>query len=254
MHMAIDLRPECVERQEALDVERNHEMAGIGFLVLLGSGVLDVAPERGAVERPAQKPEHNRKPGALVGADRHEHAFRQALAVGDRLAVLAADHPADRQRPALVGVGADGAVRGDGGCDVEHDRRLLAGRDRDRDRIGAKQRLGTAPGRHEVGGRDRAVDADHAVLERDGGVGRAGARMVGAPHADPGDAGLARNLDGEIGGVGHHQMAHAIVAVDEGSSGSALQDLDGGARIEMSAPKQTHIAGEPEDAVRIRAR
>ena len=52
--------------------------------------------------------------------------------------------------------------------------------------------------------------------------------MVGAPHADPADARLARDLDREIGGVGHHQMAHAVVAVDQRGRGAALDHLDVG--------------------------
>src|SRR5215831_17278409 len=50
-------------------------------------------------------------PCELVSADRHEQALGKALAVGDRLTILAADHPAGRHWPALLGIGANGAVR-----------------------------------------------------------------------------------------------------------------------------------------------
>src|SRR5207244_7735513 len=75
VHMAVDLGLEDVERQEALGVERDHEVAGVGLALLLGGGVAHVAPERGAVERAAEKPEHDRKARALIGADRNEKAL-----------------------------------------------------------------------------------------------------------------------------------------------------------------------------------
>src|SRR5690349_7813147 len=43
-HMAIHLRAELIERQEAGDIERDHELPGIGLARLLGIDVLDVAP------------------------------------------------------------------------------------------------------------------------------------------------------------------------------------------------------------------
>ena len=89
----------------------------------------------------------------------------------------------------------DRAVGHDRGRDVEHQRRLLAGRDRDRQRIGAEQRLGAAGERHVVGVGDRRIDADHVGLERQRGVDAGGAGMVRHAHADPGDAGFARDFD-----------------------------------------------------------
>src|SRR4029434_5994313 len=97
VHMAIDLGFEQIEREAALGVERDHEMAGVGLARLLGGGVAHVASECGAVERAAEKPEHDRKPRALVRADRHEQPLGKALAIGDRLAIGAADDPADWQ-------------------------------------------------------------------------------------------------------------------------------------------------------------
>ena len=179
-------------------------------------------PNAARFSGPAEKPEHQRQPAALVAADRHEHSLRQPAPIGDRLAVLAVDDPALRHRLALERIGADRAVGGDRGGDVEHHRGFLPGRDRDRDRVGSQKRLGAAPGRHEVGAGHRAVDADHAVLERYRRIGRGGAGMIGAPRADPGETGLARDLDRQVGHIGHHQMAHAVVAVDQRGRGAAL--------------------------------
>ena len=62
------------------------------------------------------------------------------------------------------------------------------GRDRERDRVGAEQRLGAAPHRHVVGARDHRIDADHAVRERHRRIDAGGAGVVRAPRADPADA------------------------------------------------------------------
>ena len=56
--------------------------------------------------------------------------------------------------------------------------------------------------------------------------------MIGIPRADPADAGRARQLDREIGRVGHHQMADAVVAIDQRGRRRALQHLDVGLGID----------------------
>jgi hypothetical protein len=76
--------------------------------------------------------------------------------------------------------------------------------------------------------------------------------MVGAACADPADAARARELDREIGGVDHHHVAHAAVAVDERGRGRALDHLDGCARVHGAALELAHIAREPKDAVGVR--
>ena len=48
-------------------------------------------------------------------------------------------------------------------------------------------------------------------------------------------------------------MAHAVVAVDQRGRGAALEHGDVGARIECAALELAHIAGQPEDAVGVRA-
>ena len=78
--------------------------------------------------------------------------------------------------------------------------------------------------------------------------------MVGAAHADPRHAGLARDLDREIGGIGHHQVTHAVVAVDQRGGRAALEHLDVGARIEDAGLELLDVTRQPENAVRIRAR
>ena len=132
------------------------------------------------------------------------------------LAGLRIDHPAVVQRLVLQLVVLHRAVGDDRGGDVEHHRRLLAGRNCNRDRIGAEQRLGAARKRHVVGVGDRRVDADHVGLQRHRGIDAGRAGMVRHHAADPGDAVLARELDGGLRGARDDQMAHAVVAVDHG--------------------------------------
>ena len=67
--------------------------------VLVGSrarshGIDHVAAERRAVEHAGEQADHQRKPAALVAADRQQHALADLLRIGDRLAGLAVHHPA----------------------------------------------------------------------------------------------------------------------------------------------------------------
>ena len=78
--------------------------------------------------------------------------------------------------------------------------------------------------------------------------------MVGAADADPADAGLARKLDREIGGIGHHQVTHAVVAVDQCGRRTSLEHLDVGARIEDAGLELLDVTRKAENAMRIRAR
>ena len=48
-------------------------------------------------------------------------------------------------------------------------------------------------------------------------------------------------------------MAHAVVAVDQRGRGAALDHLDVRARIDVAALEGAHVAGQAEDAVRVRA-
>ena len=109
----------------------------------------------------------------------------------------------------------DGAVGHDRGRDVEHHGRLLRRRGRDRQRVGAEQRLGAAGKRHVVGIRRRRIDADHVGLERRRGVNAGSTGMTRHAAADPGDAVFARELDCRFRGARDDQMAHAIIAIDQ---------------------------------------
>ena len=75
--------------------------------------------------------------------------------------------------------------------------------------------------------------------------------MIGAARADPANPRRARQLDRELGGIGHYQVTHALIAVDQRGGGGALEHCDGGARIERAALELAHVAGQAKHAVRV---
>src|SRR5215467_12730539 len=70
--MAISLGHKGRERNEALDVDRNHEMAGVSLAILVVVEIDDIAAEGGAVEHAAQEAQHDGEAAALVAADREQ--------------------------------------------------------------------------------------------------------------------------------------------------------------------------------------
>jgi len=120
-------------------------------------------------------------------------------------------------------------------------------------RIGAEQRLGAAPHRHVVGAGYDRVDADHAVRKRQRRVDAGCAGVVRAPRAHPGDADLACDLDRGLGRARHHQVAHAVVAVDQRGRRCGLGDLDIWPRVHSARLQPPHILRQPEHAVGVGA-
>jgi hypothetical protein len=141
-------------------------------------------------------------------------AFVGALGIRERLAV-AIDHPTDRHRLAALGFEPHLAVSRNGRRHVEHDRRLLECRDRNRKRIGAEQTFAAAPRRQMIVAAHREVEADHVVRERHRDIQRRGPGMIAHARPDPTDAGRLGFFDRQSGSAPHHQMTQAIVAVDQ---------------------------------------
>src|SRR5262249_56763732 len=82
--VAIDLGLERLERQKARDVERDHELPDIGVAAARRGEILDVAAERGAIERPCQEADYEGETETLVAAHRQISALGDAARVGDR--------------------------------------------------------------------------------------------------------------------------------------------------------------------------
>ena len=129
----------------------------------------------------------------------------------------------------------------------------MPGRDRDRQRIGAEQRLGAAGERHVVGVGDRRIDADHVGLERQRRIDAGRTGMARHAAADPGHAAFARELDRGFRRARDDEMAHAVVAVDQRGRRRAARDLDVGARIGRSQFQPLHILRQAEHAMRVGA-
>ena len=242
-----------LELLEARRIERQHELPGIVDLLRRGVEVDAIAAEEGAVEHAGQHADHQRQPGALVAAHRQQQRLGGLVRIGDGGAGLRVDHPVRRKRLVLQAVVLDGAVGHDRGGDVEHQRRLFAGRHRDRQRIGAEQIFGAAGERHVVGVGDRGIEPDHVGMKRQRGIDAGGAGVVRHAQADPGDAAVARQRDGGLGRARHHQMAHAVVAVDQRGRRRGAIHLDVGARIEPADLQPMHVLRQPEHAVRVGA-
>ena len=71
---------------------------------------------------------------------------------------------------------------------------------------------------------------------------------------DPGDAGFTREFDRDLGGPRHHQMTHAVIAIDESRGGRGAFHLDIGRRINAARLDAQDILRQAENAVRVGAR
>ena len=145
------------------------------------------------------------------------------------------------------------AVGGDRGGHVEHDRLLVAGRNGRRDRVGRQQHVEAAPGRQVVGVADREVEPDHVMRQRHRRIERCRTGVVGELRVDPGDAGRARLFDRHFGRALHHQMTHAVVAVQHGGREMVVHDADIGPDVEAAGLDAPDILREPGDAMAVGA-
>ena len=167
--------------------------------------------------------------------------------------VFRIDHPVVLQRFVLQAVVLDGAVGHDRGRDIEHHRRFLAGGNSDRQRIGAEHRFSTAGKRHVVGIRDSRIKTHHVGLQRQRGIDPRRAGVTGHAAPDPGNTAFARELNRGFRSTGHHQMTHAIVAVDERGRRRCAVDRNVGPGIGRTELQTLDILHQAEHAMRIGA-
>src|SRR5438874_615037 len=99
--MAVHLSTEGFKRRKARDVERHDEVSRIAGIDIVVVEIKHVTSEGRAVERPRQQSEYQCETTALVRADRCEQAFGAARRIGERAAILLADHPTFWHFPAL---------------------------------------------------------------------------------------------------------------------------------------------------------
>jgi hypothetical protein len=153
----------------------------------------------------------------------------------------------------LLRVRLDLAERGDRRGHVEHHQRLVERRDRDRDRVGREQEVETAPRRQVVRVPDAEVEAAHSGGGGHPRVQQRRTRVIAHPHADPGDAAPARLLDRGPGGEVHHEVSHAVVAVDERHPGLLAQHADVRLEVHAAGADPPDVVRHPEDAVAVGA-
>src|ERR1700692_3612382 len=79
------------------------------------------------------------------------------------------------------------------------------------------------------------------------------AGMVAAPRSYPGDAGLARFLNGEFRGPFHDQVAQPVITVYQRGARTVVYDSNVWAGIDSAGFDLRHILLQPEDAMGIPA-
>src|SRR3970040_812589 len=77
--------------------------------------------------------------------------------------------------------------------------------------------------------------------------------MVAPFHADPGDARGLRLLDRLFGGKAHHEVPHAVVAVNQRHAGRLPLDADPGLHVDRPALDAADVLGKPEHPVSLGA-
>ena len=77
--------------------------------------------------------------------------------------------------------------------------------------------------------------------------------MIAHARADPADAGRFGLFDGKFGGAPHHQMPHAVVAVDQGRGRPVADDADIGLGIDAAGADAAQVKRQPDHAMRVAA-
>ena len=104
-----------------------------------------------------------------------------------------------------------------------------------------------------VAAADGKIEPDHVVLERHRHVKGRRTGVIAHASADPADAGRLGFIDGKLSGAPHHQMAHAVVAIDQGRRWSIAHHADIGGGVDAPGAKTAHIQRQPDHAVSIAA-
>jgi hypothetical protein len=253
--VANELVDPALERRrvaERGEIDHRDRLAGVGGGREVAVEVEHVLAHRRAVERAGEQADDQREAVALVAADRQQEAFVGTLRVEQRPA-LAVDHPAFGHRLASLRLRLDLAIRGDRGRHVEHDRRLVARGDGDRDRVGRQQHVEAAPRRQVIGVADREVETDHVALQRHSRVERRRAGVVAEARAGPADPGALRLLGSDLRGTRHDQVPHGVVAVDERRRRALLDDADLGMQVDAAGADPLQVGREADHAVAVGA-
>src|SRR4029453_2594060 len=107
------------------------------------------------------------------------------------------------------------------------------------------------PWRHVVSAAHRYVDPDHVALQRHHRIERRRPSVVTPPHTDPADPHPLSLFDCNLGGKPHHQVAHAVVAIDQGGRVGFLRDCDVWFHIHSACSNTANVLRQAEDAVTV---
>ena len=100
-----------------------------------------------------------------------------------------------------------------------------------------------------VGVAYREIKADHVVRHRHAGVERRGPRMVAPLRAHPRDASRLGFFNRFFGGEFHHQMAHAVITVDERHARRFALNRDVRLDVDRAALDAADVLRQAENAV-----
>jgi hypothetical protein len=100
---------------------------------------------------------------------------------------------------------------------------------------------------------DSEIQPDHVVLERHGDIERRRTGMIAHARADPADAGRLALFDCKLRRAPHHQMAHAIVAVDQSGGRPVAHHADIRLGIDAAGADAPHVKRQSDHTVGIAA-
>ena len=100
---------------------------------------------------------------------------------------------------------------------------------------------------------DRQIEPDHVVRHRHARIQRRRAGVIAMLDADPGDTDVAGFLDRFFRREAHHQMAHAVVAVDQRHTRRFALDADMRRKIDRVALDAADVLRQAEHAVAVGA-
>ncbi len=243
--IVVDVAAEAVLGPEPGGVEIDREHA-VMHPALAGPG------DAGAAEAAGQQVAGERQARALVlaeGAHGPLALARVGVAAGlvrpieharvvGQLAGLAHQGTHRHGRPALARHQhlAFGHKRGG---EVEHEGLAIGGRHADRDRVGGEAPLAAAERGHEQRAEDvDEVQGDQPGLDRHLGEVADPAQMPGIAQGDDRDPVLARLADADLGRLGAHGLAHAVMPVEDGDGAGVDHRLD-------MLPGQDPALGQP---------
>ena len=75
--------------------------------------------------------------------------------------------------------------------------------------------------------------------------------MVGVHRSDPGNTGRLGFFDGQLGGLFHHQMAHAVIAIDQSHRSFFFHHADIGREVNATTFESGDVGHHANHAVAV---